>query len=157
MWYKILNQKSKSLAFQKWRKQYNHFYLVSTALHCCLWMKNTCRHAKIPLLSKRSGLVHNSSHTNLWQIGGLGLGVEYSRVEWFSTSCDFRKATRFCRSGIFYNTKIDEFCGARGKVSIFKKSQITFFTIYFSINALFTLSTSRKRNTDIFTPTLRKE
>ena len=26
----------------------------------------------------------------------------YSRVEWFSTFCDFRKATRFCRSGVFF-------------------------------------------------------
>ena len=59
------------------------------------------------------------------------LTVQYIRVEWFSTFCDFRKATRFCWSGIYLEgqfQKISKFCCARphrthGKVFIFKKNQ----------------------------------
>ena len=46
--------------------------------------------------------------------------VQYSRVEWFSTFCDFQNWTHCCQSVQFQNQKINKLGRAR-KVFIFKK------------------------------------
>ena len=58
--------------------------------------------------------------------------VQYSRVEWFSTFCDFQNWTHCCQSVQFQNQKINKLGRAR-KVFIFKKFTGTFKINIFSL------------------------
>ena len=76
--------------------------------------------------------------------------VMVNRVEWFTTLCDFRNWTNCCRSSIFLEVQwlnIGKF--GRGKVFIFKKSQIS-MNIFFVIMLISTLNNNRPKENKKF-------
>ena len=74
--------------------------------------------------------------------------VQYSRVEWFSTFCDFQNWTHCCQSVQFQNQKINKL-GRAPKVFIFKKFtgtlKINIFSLFSNISFDFKETIAKKK------------